>query len=309
MSARLPVTVVSGYLGAGKTSLVNHLLRHADGRRLLVLVNDFGEINIDADLIESAEGDTLMLSNGCLCCSLGGDLYQALADALDRSPRPDGLIIEASGVAEPGRIAQAAVAEPEMVLTGIVTMADAVNLVRTLNDPLIGAQVAAQVQAADLVVLTRSDLVDAAPALSALMNLTDVPVLDAPFGAISPELILEAPERSGCDIPAGEADHGADYASWSYAGPATLTLDALEAMLASRPKGVYRLKGCVRVGGAGVEVHAVGRSRQTREVPAPPETRLVAIGLRALFRESEMAEAFSDAVAASSYQLGSFGYR
>ena len=309
MTARLPVTVVSGYLGAGKTSLVNHLLRHAEGRRLLVLVNDFGEINIDADLIESAEGDTLVLSNGCLCCSLGGDLYQALADALDRTPRPDGLIIEASGVAEPGRIAQAAVAEPEMVLTGIVTLADAVNLVRTLSDPLIGAQVAAQVRAATLVVLTRSDLVDGTPAVAALTGLTDALVLDAPFGAVSPALILDAPEQLAHEGPADTADHAKDYASWSYAGPATLTMDALDAMLAARPKGVYRLKGCVRVGNAGVEMHVVGRSRQTREVPVPTETRLVAIGLRALFRDAEMAEVFSDAVAASAYQLGSFGYR
>ena len=74
----LPVTVLGGYLGAGKTTVLNHLLRHAGGRGIAVLVNDFGEIAIDAALIESREGDVLALAGGCVCCSIGGDLVRAL---------------------------------------------------------------------------------------------------------------------------------------------------------------------------------------------------------------------------------------
>ena len=108
----LPVTLVSGYLGAGKTTLINHLLRHANGRRLMVMVNDFGELPIDTDLIESRLGNTITLANGCICCSIGTDLAGAFIDLLNLDPMPDHLLIEASGVAEPHRIANIARAEP-----------------------------------------------------------------------------------------------------------------------------------------------------------------------------------------------------
>ena len=105
---RLPVTVIGGYLGAGKTTLVNHLLRHAGGRRIAVLVNDFGALPIDADLIEARDGDLLAIAGGCVCCSYGSDLMDALAALLERSPRPDHLVIETSGVALPGSVARSA---------------------------------------------------------------------------------------------------------------------------------------------------------------------------------------------------------
>ena len=83
----IPVTVIGGYLGAGKTTLVNHLLRNANGLRIAVLVNDFGALQIDADLIEAADGDTISLANGCICCSLAGGLVEAMLGILDR-PQP-----------------------------------------------------------------------------------------------------------------------------------------------------------------------------------------------------------------------------
>ncbi|MCG6953324.1 MAG: GTP-binding protein, partial [Betaproteobacteria bacterium] len=101
----LPVTVIGGYLGAGKTTLVNHLLRHAGGKRLAVLVNDFGELPIDADLIESQNDAVISLAGGCLCCSFGSDLLGAVNSLTRRVPRPDQLLIEASGVALPDAIA------------------------------------------------------------------------------------------------------------------------------------------------------------------------------------------------------------
>ena len=88
-TAPLPVTVIGGYLGAGKTTLVNHLLRQAGGRRLAVLVNDFGELPLDADLIEADDGEVLSLAGGCICCSFGNDLMAALMQLPARSPRPD----------------------------------------------------------------------------------------------------------------------------------------------------------------------------------------------------------------------------
>src|SRR5207245_3099066 len=97
----VPILLVTGFLGAGKTTVVNHLLAHADGRRIAAVVNDFGAINIDAELIAGASEDVVSLRNGCICCSLQGDLLRTLATLLRREPAPDGVVIEASGVADP----------------------------------------------------------------------------------------------------------------------------------------------------------------------------------------------------------------
>ena len=101
---KLPVTVIGGYLGAGKTTLVNHLLRHNDGFRLAILVNEFGDMPIDADLIEAEDGGMISISGGCVCCAFGSDLIGAL-EACSRAARPDHVLIEASGVALPASIA------------------------------------------------------------------------------------------------------------------------------------------------------------------------------------------------------------
>jgi G3E family GTPase len=102
----IPVTIVGGYLGAGKTTLVNHLLRHSQGRRIAVLVNDFGELAIDAELIEARDGDMLQLAGGCVCCSFGSDLLAALLRLRDMQPAPRHILIETSGVALPGAVAR-----------------------------------------------------------------------------------------------------------------------------------------------------------------------------------------------------------
>ena len=157
--APLPVTVIAGYLGAGKTTLVNHLLRHPGGRRLVVLVNDFGELAIDAELIEVEEAGMLTLANGCVCCSLGGDLYNALVQVLGMEPQPDHLVIEASGVAKPARIANIARAEPDLALDAVVTLVDAENFPCQLADARLADSVTDQVAAADLVLVNKTDLV------------------------------------------------------------------------------------------------------------------------------------------------------
>ncbi len=102
---RIPMVVLGGWLGAGKTTLVNRLLRAAHDERIAVVVNDIGEVNLDAELIAARDGDTVELTNGCVCCSMGESLALTLRDLVLSERPPDRLVVEASGVAEPDRVA------------------------------------------------------------------------------------------------------------------------------------------------------------------------------------------------------------
>ena len=108
MTDAIPFTVIGGFLGAGKTTLLNRLLRGATGRRFAVMVNDFGALDIDGRLVAEHAGETIALANGCLCCTIGDSLVTTLLALLERSERFDHIVVEASGVADPGRIADLA---------------------------------------------------------------------------------------------------------------------------------------------------------------------------------------------------------
>src|ERR1700761_7071872 len=156
----VPVLLVAGFLGAGKTTVVNHLLAHAGGRRIAAVVNDFGAINIDAELIAGASNGVVSLNNGCICCSLQGDLLRTLAALLRRDPRPEFIVIETSGVADPEDIVRNLM-DPviwrEAPLEGGLCVLDATTPPSRLDDPLLRSQL----RAADVVALSKTDLADA----------------------------------------------------------------------------------------------------------------------------------------------------
>ena len=158
---RVPAILIGGYLGAGKTTLVNHLLRHAAGRRIAVLVNDFGEVSIDADLILGAEGGVLSLAGGCVCCSFGSDLVGTLAEVLKRDPAPDLVLIETSGVGIPSAVARAAALVPGLRLEATVVVADAPTVRARAADRYVGDTVRQQLEDADLLLLNQTDRADA----------------------------------------------------------------------------------------------------------------------------------------------------
>ncbi len=157
----VPILLVAGFLGAGKTTVVNHLLAHAGGRRIAAVVNDFGAINIDAELIAGASDGVVSLANGCICCSLEGDLLRTLAALLRRGPRPEAIVIETSGVADPADVVRNLM-DPviwrETPLETVLCVVDATASAGALNDALLRSQI----RSADVVALSKSDLADAA---------------------------------------------------------------------------------------------------------------------------------------------------
>ncbi|WP_420013811.1 CobW family GTP-binding protein [Tateyamaria sp.] len=265
---KLPLTVIGGYLGAGKTTLINRLLAEDHGLRLMIMVNDFGALNVDASLIAAASEDLIALTNGCVCCTMGADLFLAIGDVLDRSDWPDHLVVEASGIADPAAIAQVALAEPDLAYGGIVTVVDAVAFDRLADDPQIGVQLRAQVDVADVVVVSKT----AAGAWPARLTGT---ALDLATVALVAPLI--------CGIAVGQvpdrrASH-ADYVRWQAAADTVFEKEDLLAHLAARPDGLFRVKGYVAAPRCQVwEVHCVGR-QLTVSVGRGP-VGLVGIGLQ-----------------------------
>lgn len=283
---RLPMTVISGYLGAGKTTLINRILSEDHGLRLLVMVNDFGAVNIDADLLISADEDTLSLTNGCVCCTMGADLFMAIGDALDRDPRPDHLIVEASGIADPVSIANAAIAEPDMRYGGIVTLVDAGHFDALMDDPQIGPQIAGQVQPADVVVVTKADAVP--DALRQRLTGMGVPVVHCANdpGAIT-DLILSGATEPLMERAVGQG-HGR-YISWSCQGDMTLDRAQIDRLLRTRPDALFRLKGTIATTDrGGLLLQVVGRNVDMQRCGDDVKTQLVGIGLAARLTRSEI---------------------
>jgi G3E family GTPase len=155
----IPVTLIGGYLGAGKTTLVNHLLRERGGRRIAVLVNDFGELSIDDELIEARDATLLRLAGGCVCCSFGSDLMAALLQLRDMQAAPEHILVETSGVALPGAVARMLGLLQGLQLDAVLVLADAETLRERAADRYVGELVQQQLQEADLIALNKTDLV------------------------------------------------------------------------------------------------------------------------------------------------------
>ena len=158
-----------------------------------MLVNDFGKVAIDETLIGGRDGDVIALANGCMCCQIGGDLYDAIDRVLRMRERFDHLVIETSGVADPARIAQIAVAEPDLELSRTVVLVDAVNFTDILADPRLNDTLLRQIRSADLILLTKIDA-------GATARIADFQVMLAELGLSSPVAVLGKADRQAWRI-------------------------------------------------------------------------------------------------------------
>jgi G3E family GTPase len=158
--SQVPVTILTGYLGAGKTTLLNRILTGSHGKRYAVIVNEFGEVGIDNDLIVDADEEIFEMNNGCICCTVRGDLIRILGGLMKRKDRFDGIIVETTGLADPGPVIQTFFVDDEVRertrLDAVVTVTDAKHLGDRLAD---SHEAEEQIAFADVIVLNKTDLV------------------------------------------------------------------------------------------------------------------------------------------------------
>lgn len=162
MQTRCPTTVLTGFLGSGKTTLLNRILSGKAGRKVAVIINEFGDISIDHQLVVSADEEIIELNNGCLCCNVRGDLIRSVADIYARYDTIDHMVIETTGLADPGPIIQSFIVDDRMqsrlMLDAVVTTVDC----RHIWQQLSSHEAEEQIAFADVILLNKTDLVDAA---------------------------------------------------------------------------------------------------------------------------------------------------
>jgi G3E family GTPase len=269
------------------------MLEHAGGRRLAVLVNDFGQVNVDEALIASRSDDVIALANGCVCCTLGGELASTLIRISTRDPRPDYLVIESSGVSDPAKIAQIGLLDKAYELDSVIVTVDAEQVEQQVRDRYVGDMVAQQIRGAHLVLLNKTDLVDPPTRDRCLGLLKDLggrqKVIETVNGAMAPELFFAdfpVPGRAPGFIDLGGKSSFPQFDSFCLETGDFASLEQLEDTLGRLPESVLRAKGIVYLDDdarTSFSVHVVGRRMTVRPFPSAVSgvrSSLVFIGVR-----------------------------
>jgi G3E family GTPase len=292
----VPLTLLTGFLGAGKTTLVNRALAGELGGSLGVLVNDFGALGIDRDLLAGSTDGVLSLENGCICCSLRGDLVASVMHMLARPGAPRRILLEASGVADPMPIVGTFLAPAfrhRLRLDGVICVVDAEQ---ALTEPALEDLQLRQIGFADLVVLNKADLAGAArvDALTARIRaeFSGARLVQTNYCDVPAEILFSVPARGGGTRPVPRRtpaeSHAARFETFSFEPAGAFSADALHELARGLPPSIYRVKGVVRLKGRrgagdrrGV-LQVVGRRTDLVAaapwVPADGVSRLVFIG-------------------------------
>jgi G3E family GTPase len=312
----IPVTIISGFLGAGKTTLLNYLLNAEHGLRVAVLVNDFGAVNIDATLVTGVSGEsTIDLSNGCICCSIRDDLFEAVVQLIQRPDPPEYIVVETSGVSDPVAVSLTFIApqlQSQTRVDSVITVVDSEHIGQVEGK---GRELALdQIATADMVVLNKIDLVDKIER-KALANFIrkrapSARIFEAIHGAVPLDMVLgvgaydlnrfankpeldihvhsseEAYAHKPTEVEHHEHhEHTLVYNTWSYTTDQPLSRRALLDAVKSLPPTIYRAKGIVLLDDTTQQkgiIHFAGQ--RTRLIMGEawgdekPQTQLVFIG-------------------------------
>lgn len=257
-----PVTIITGFLGSGKTTLINRMIASDALRRTAVVVNDFGALNIDAQLMVNLEDDqTIRLSNGCICCTIRDDLVSETAALLDRPEPPEAIIIETSGISDPIDVSLAFRDNDRLRIAAIITLIDAeqFNAVEAEHRDLAWNQIGT----ADLVIVNKTD-VAAEPLVQQVHDYVrrvapKARIIDAVQADVPLSLLLEDYEHLMPEDSAHHHAHDDYFATWEWQTDEPLSATALEHTLANLPVTIYRAKGIIYTGVQRGVVQVVGR--------------------------------------------------
>ncbi|ARU89444.1 GTP-binding protein [Pseudomonas sp. M30-35] len=280
----VPFTVITGFLGAGKTTYLNNLIRQGLPGDSLIVVNDFGDINIDAELIEYRDEQILRLGNGCICCTLGGTLAEQLAQAMRLEPRPAAIYIEASGVAEPARIADIARTSRQMQLASVICLVDGSQITRHAGDRYTADVWRSQIAGADQIVVNRLPPANSEAYAQALELLEPInPAAWLNTNGASCAAANRPAVRSLTPVPVQNQSRDAAWGSVSLSYRGAIDGERLEQLLQQYADVVLRAKGILaRTGQQTPQVFQLSGG-VPRWLPArrdPAVNQLVCIGIK-----------------------------
>jgi G3E family GTPase len=255
MSKAVPVSIITGALGSGKTTLLNYLLTENHGIKIGVIVNEFGDVGIDSELIVSNTDEMIELTNGCVCCTVRGDLVASVKQILTTGI--EYLLIETSGMAEPGPVANTFLASEMRLhtkLDGIITVVDAENLFAALTH---GPTVKEQIEAADVILLNKTDVVDEQELVQVEHKIHSISPKVFIFRTVrcrAPLNILLATGKFNIDrwVEEGKTDdhhhHAAGFAAVAISQEKPLRIDEVTRLVRSLPVEIFRAKGILNIG-------------------------------------------------------------
>jgi G3E family GTPase len=302
------VTVLAGFLGSGKTTLLNRILEDDHGREVAVFVNDFGPLSIDNRLIARRDATTITLDNGCICCTIGADLVSQLVALLEGPSAPEHVLVEASGVSDPGRLL-VSLRDPYLRrlsrVDGVITLVDAAAFDEI--PPHLLELARRQLASADVIVLNKTDLVTRVELDTVRARLTypGARVVETAHGDVPLEVVLGVDGGGRLGKAPRTADHPHGFTTWAWSTWEPLSYGRVRAALGSLPEGVFRAKGflnLVEAPGQRVVAHVVGRrvdvrpdGRWDRDLP---RSELVFVSLDPAVDVASVSERLAGAIAA-----------